>query len=341
MQVCGWDIGGAHLKLARADAHGRLLDVQQIPCPLWRGLEHLRRSLAQLAPMAVDTPSRHVVTMTGELVDLFDDRTEGVRQIVATLVECFDGAPLAIFAGREGLIGPADVAGREAAVASANWLAAARWAARGAPAGLLMDVGSTTTDLVAFAGGAVHARGYTDAERLRAGELIYTGVVRTPVAAVLRRVPLDGEWTATVAEFFASLGDVYVLADGLVLDARFGPGADERGFDTADCVRRLARMVGADAGDRPLAQWRSLARFIAATHEDGLRRSVERSLSGLATRPPMLLGAGVGRFLVRRIASRLGLEYVDFATLVPGAADVAGRAAECAPAAALTQLVVD
>src|SRR5436305_1575238 len=32
--VIGWDVGGAHLKAARVE-DGRVVDVVQLPCPLW------------------------------------------------------------------------------------------------------------------------------------------------------------------------------------------------------------------------------------------------------------------------------------------------------------------
>ena len=39
--VIGWDIGGAHTKMARLDGRGRVLDVAQYPCALWLGLDRL------------------------------------------------------------------------------------------------------------------------------------------------------------------------------------------------------------------------------------------------------------------------------------------------------------
>jgi uncharacterized hydantoinase/oxoprolinase family protein len=44
---------------------------------------------------------------------------------------------------------------------------------------VFIDIGSTTTDLVRFGDGRVQNQGYTDGERLRSKELVYTGAIRT------------------------------------------------------------------------------------------------------------------------------------------------------------------
>ena len=40
MEIIGWDIGGAHLKLARVRG-GTLLALRQVPCALWQGVDRL------------------------------------------------------------------------------------------------------------------------------------------------------------------------------------------------------------------------------------------------------------------------------------------------------------
>ena len=86
----GWDLGGAHIKVAQMDGAGRLHQAIQIPCTLWRGLEHLERGLAMLDRELL--PSElHGVTMTGELVDLFTDRSEGVARLIDSMLAHFPG----------------------------------------------------------------------------------------------------------------------------------------------------------------------------------------------------------------------------------------------------------
>ena len=59
------------------------------------------------------------------------------------------------------------------------------------------------------AGGEIAASGYTDAERLETGELVYTGLVRGFIMATAPRAPFDGGWTSLVNENFANMADVH------------------------------------------------------------------------------------------------------------------------------------
>ena len=114
------------------------------------------------------------------------------------------------------------------------------------PDGLLVDIGTTTTDLVPLKSGAVAARFYSDGERLAGGELIYTGAVRTPVMAVARTAPFNGRMQRIAAERFATMADVWRLVGELPHDADPYPTPDRMGKSTQESAARLARMLGRD-----------------------------------------------------------------------------------------------
>ena len=208
--VIGWDLGGAHLKAARVDPSGAVDLVLQLPCPLWQGMGQLEAALDQ-ALSALGGAPVHAVTMTGEMVDLFADRPEGVARLLGVMQARLPGATLRIYGGADGFLDLERAPAAAARIASANWLATATLIATRIPAALLVDIGSTTTDLVPVLAGRVCARGRDDAGRLVAGELVYTGVVRTPVMAIAERVPFAGEWVPVMAELFATAADVHRL----------------------------------------------------------------------------------------------------------------------------------
>ncbi|MBK1836809.1 S-layer protein [Azospirillum sp. YIM B02556] len=337
----GLDVGGAHLKAAWLSG-GELIDVAQEPCPLWQGLDRLEAALATVAgrhrPVAVAA-----VTMTGELVDLFADRADGVGQILDALASALPGVRLEIFAGPTGFLPPGEARRRVAEVASANWHATAALAALALPEGILVDIGSTTTDIVPFANGRVLHAGYTDATRMETGELLYTGVVRTPVMAVASQAPVDGVWRGVMAEYFATMADAHRLAGTLPEGADLHPTADGRDKGPEASARRLARMVGADLGEGDHAAggavWRRLADHFIDRQirkvEDGLAQVVSR---GVVPDEAPVVGAGVGRFLVERVAARTGRPYrflMEAATLPDCWRSIA---ADCAPAVAVALL---
>lgn len=341
--VCfGWDIGGAHLKLASLDADGRLLAVRQLACPLWQGMEQLRRAAATLGVDAMAADALHAITMTGELCDLFTDRAQGVGDILTCLGSLLDArATLRVYAGSLGWLG-ADAAARQAgAVASANWRALAEWVARHIDAGVLLDIGSTTTDVILLEGREVRCVGQDDASRLASGELLYTGVVRTPLMAVSRRVPVRGVWQNLAAEHFATMADVYrVLGE---LDERHDQmaSADGRGKDIEASARRVARMLGRDLGaDAGLADIEGVARHLARVQareiEDAV--SLQASRAADAGRALPVIGAGAGAWVAAALAARLARPYVPFSALLEVDGALAGEATLAAPAVAVARL---
>ena len=338
--VTGWDLGGAHLKAAAVNSDGRVERVIVLPCPLWLGLHHLETAAGTALSLLDGDSRRHALTLTGELADIFSDRREGVRTLVQFMTAHLPGRELLVYAGPAGFCTPEAIANYPEQAASANWLASATFAASRVGAGLFVDIGSTTTDIVLFTAGRVHNRGYTDHERLHYEEIVYTGVVRTPVAALTTRVPFAGEWLSLMAEQFATLADVHRLTGALPADADLLPSADGGPKTVEASARRLARMVGLDVDAAPLDAWRRLARHLSELQLQRLQAACERALSrGLVESTVPVIGAGVGRFLAERLAARLGSPYTDFGSLLQtnGAVDCL-RAADCAPAVAVAEL---
>jgi probable H4MPT-linked C1 transfer pathway protein len=334
----GWDLGGAHLKVAQGDAEGRMPLALQLPCALWRGLDHLAAAIDEARRLLAPT-RLHGVTMTGELVDLFLDRADGVTRLTRAMQAAFPEASLRIYAGSLGFVAPDAAIRHVREVASANWHASVRFVAARLPAGLFLDVGSTTTDVIPFVDGLVHAAGFTDSERLVSEELVYTGLTRTPVMALGGTVPFAGERQGLMAEYFATVADVHRLTGALPADADQHDTADGRGRSAEDSARRLARMLGRDFESADLPAWRRLAQHLTERQLRMIHDAADRVLSrGLLPEDAPLVGAGVGRFLAAALAVRLGRPYIDFATLVSGRPEVCEWAARCAPAAAVAML---
>lgn len=335
--IIGWDIGGAHLKAAFIQDH-QLIAVQQLACPLWQDLSYLQSALDDVLRYWPQ-PTRHVITMTGELADLFSDRASGVNSLIEVMAKRCGTVPLYVFAGRRGLIGAEAGNQHINDIASANWLATVYYAARQLAQGVLIDIGSTTTDIIPFQQHTVLSSSISDADRLQSDELVYSGVVRTPVCALAARAPFQGQWQNLMAEVFATTADVYRLLEVLPENADQLPSADGRGKSIEESEARLARMLGRDASDASGTQWRQFAQYIARRQSAKIQDALERVLSNysLAADAP-LVGAGVGRFLVKHLATQRQQPYLDFSELCRCEALLADKAADCAPAVALALL---
>ncbi|WP_250515650.1 hydantoinase/oxoprolinase family protein [Caballeronia sp. INDeC2] len=342
--VFGWDVGGAHVKVSMATRAGVLADVAQWACPLWQGIAHLERvidAMFERWPAAADAAARHAVTMTGEMVDLFADRAEGVRTLTRTLAQRL-GPRTMFFAGDAGWLARSACADGWRQVASANWLATAQWVATCMPDAVLIDIGSTTTDIVPIVGGRVVARGANDAGRLVSGELVYQGIVRTPLCGIAHRIAFRGETTGVMNEWFATTADVYRLTGELWPEHDQHPSADNGPKTEAASRARIARMIGRDAADASDAEWR---RFAQTWRHEQLR-ALEANLARVIARDAALaaapiVGAGCGRFLAAAMARQEARGYIDFARLAGVADDDATRAewiSTCAPSVAVALL---
>ena len=153
------------------------------------------------------------------------------------------------------------------------------------------------TDLIPIRNGKVAARGYSDAERMAHGELVYAGVVRSFLMAGLRLVPFRGRWVPLMNEWFANMSDVYRILGELPEGADVMATADQRDKSVAASRARVARQIGRDATD---ASPQAFAHLPASSR----RLSCERLSMGrisfcrmveFSGRSP-LIGAGVGRF---------------------------------------------
>jgi probable H4MPT-linked C1 transfer pathway protein len=340
-EIIGWDIGGAHVKAAVMNRRGELVAVFQKPCPLWQGLDKLRVAVELILSELPASSYHHAITMTGELVDLFAGRDDGVKTILATMVGLLPQGELVVYAGRLGFLEASTVNHNHyGAIASANWLASASYAARKIGSGLFVDIGSTTTDILLLDRGQVMTEGYSDYERLASGELVYTGIVRTAVMALAASIEDQGREVGLMAEYFATTADVYWLTGELDEVHDQADTADGAEKSVPASARRLARMIGCDFDPAELVRWQKLAHNLREKQLSRIRQSCERQLarSALSDSGPFV-GAGIGRFLVRQLAESMGKPYLDFAALFPSLLNENGMsAADCAPAAAVAYL---
>lgn len=323
--TAGYDIGGAHLKVALADG-ARIVNVRQIPCALWQGMDRLGSAFSDAQDL-IARADRHAVTMTGELCEIFASRAEGVRAIARYAAGKL-GSETLFFAGLSGFAHQAAVVANPLAAASTNFLATARVVAALRPNALLIDMGSTTTDIVA----CDRPLGLSDAERLQTGELVYTGLTRTPVPSVTTRAPLLGQWQGLARDCFATMGDVRRLLGTLP------EGADADSDTLEITLARFSRGFGRDGELRHIGAWRQAAAYIREQQLQSILDGAAQVLArpGIDVTSAVVAGCGAGE--ATEIAQRLGLTCTGFGNLIGADAVQKTIAQICAPAVAVALL---
>lgn len=330
--IIGWDIGGAHLKAVMLDTDGIVIFAKQVACPLWQGMHHLQQAIDTLMSALSETHAnlsemRHAVTMTGELADIFTSRHDGVNQIAACIQRKLvtqhdkkleqEQSNMLFYAGDAGFVGFEQIANYSSKIASANWHLSVSYAANASSEGLFIDIGSTTTDLIPFAAGKPLNLGATDAERMRHGELIYTGVVRTPLMALGQVVAFGAHQYWVAAEHFATTADVYRLTGELSATDDMAATADGADKSEAATMRRLARMVGHDVEDADATSWLGLAHSFRERQLGILEQAISTMLNrGAISENAPFIGAGCGVFLVKILADRFDRPFVQMDSLI-------------------------
>ena len=276
------------------------------------------------------------VTMTAELADCFTTKREGVAFVLDAFQTAFPGIHPWIY-GVDGRFRSAEAARQQPLeVAAANWMATATLVARSFPDALLLDVGSTTADVIPIVAGRVAARGRTDPARLRTGELVYTGALRTPVCAIVRSVPLCGRQCRVAAELFAVAADVHLWLGRIAESDYTCDTPDGRGRSRPEAGARLARMVCADLemlGDGDIT---AIAEHVAQAQVRRIAEGIRQVMRRLgAACPCVAVLAGQGTFLAGAAAEQAGLVTRDMAN------DIGFAAARAAPAAAVAYLLAE
>ncbi|MCK5872477.1 MAG: H4MPT-linked C1 transfer pathway protein [Methylococcales bacterium] len=339
--IIGWDIGGAHVKAALMDKKGHIQQLFLEACPLWKGLEYLHHAIKAILTKVPDQKIQHVITMTGELVDLFENRDDGIQQIIKNFQKTIGNNPLVIYAGRQGFI---QVNAIKSAhyfdIASANWLASANWVAKSCNHALFIDIGSTTTDILLCENNQVDAQGVSDYQRLKSGELVYTGIIRTAVMALTQSALFNHQNIHLMAEYFATMADVYRVTGDLNETHDKTDTADGKAKTLNASAKRLSRMIGFEFKKRDLDLWKTFALDLKHQQKQQITKACLRQLARTTNDKKIsLIGAGIGRFLIKEIARDLGLVYQDFETLFnTKSQNLPYRLADCAPAVAVVAL---
>lgn len=294
MSWLGIDIGGANLKVANTSGYAR-----ERFFPLWQRPMELAAAIGELLAEAPEW-ERLAVTMTGELADCYASKAEGVAAITAAALNAAVERPVSVyttggtFVSADDLLEDCDQAGQLwQGVAAANWHAIALGIARRFLAeGVLIDIGSTTTDIIPLQGGTVATDCLTDTARLIAGQLLYQGVDRTPLCAIAKTLPYRERECPVAADMFATVGDVALLL-----------GEREEDFDNMDTAdgkprtkifarQRLARMVCGDLATFEQADAELAAERVVELLQESLSAALARVVQGESLGKVVLSGSG-------------------------------------------------
>ena len=317
--VIGWDIGGANTKAAFLRTKNGYVEEIKTAIeyfPVWKQPEKLANVLSTLKDRVSNRAKLDCIglTMTAELSDVYQTKREGVNHVLACAVQAFADIPVFVLYVDTTMRSIDDARSEPLMVAAANWAATGWLVAQLIKTCVIIDVGSTSTSIIPVIGGRVSAAGKTDLEKLMLGELVYTGSLRTNVAAVVRSVPLRDSKARVSSELFAQSGDVHRVLGNITEDEYTTETANGRGKTRTEAMARLARVVCADIEMLNEEEIVQIARYIYNKQVEqvveGLNQVYSRVRS-LTTAKISVVITGLGKdFIAKTAAQRIRIEKI-------------------------------
>jgi len=337
VNVLGLDIGGANTKAAfMVVCDGQVVEFKSKLeyFPFWkRDADQFKSLLAELKNKLCRSENLDGVgvTMTAELSDAYRTKREGVNHVLDCVAEVFGESRVMVLDVDAKLRSVADAKSEPLKVASANWAATGWMVAQQVCDCVVVDVGSTSTSIIPIVNGAVAAFGKTDLEKLANGELVYTGSLRTNVAATVQVVPLRGRNVRVASELFAQSGDVHLVLGNITAEDYTVDTADGKEKTRPAALARLARVVCADVEMLSEQEITQIAKYVydrqVVQIAYGLNQVYDRFDQKTRKELPTVV-TGLGQeFLARKAAEKAGVtKILSLNSLLPKGAALASPA---------------
>ena len=326
VSVLGLDIGGANTKAAFISTdNGFVSEFKAVMeyFPVWKNPEKLGVMLSRLRRIVSGSMKLNcvAVTMTAELSDAYHTKREGVNHILTHVAQAFPATQILVLDVDATLKSIMEAQTELLKVAAANWAATGWMISQLIQNCIVIDVGSTSTSIIPVVDGHVSAAGKTDLEKLMKGELVYTGSLRTNIAAIVNSIPLRNGAARVSSELFAQSGDVHLVLGNLTEKEYTVETADGRGKTRAEALARLARVVCADTEMLTEQEIVQIATYIHGRQVEQIAEGLRQVYNRIKPRAKTKIKAvvtGLGKnFLARKAAQLAGIkEIIDLNELL-------------------------
>ena len=300
MKIVGWDIGGANLKASIINFKNYKIKSNQIYCPIWLNIENLRKSIICIKNNFGHC-DYHAVTMTAELVDVFKNKKIGVKKIIELFCKIFPEKKVFFYSKNANFLKRKDAILNHDNVSSMNWHASATFISKHIKNCMLVDIGSSTTDIVPIKNKEIIVKGFNDSERLSNGELIYFGVLRTPITSVVKKIHFKRKKQILIQENFADIADVYRVLNKLPKNMDVISTQDKKPKNPVASARRIARLLAKDYEDEKFKEWKKISIEIESAQKKIILNAIQKIKKKIFKNSVPIIGLGVGSFLIKEI----------------------------------------
>ena len=177
----GWDIGGANTKVCVFDKNYKIINQHTKNIKVWSNFSEIRVFLKYISSFYSNFDVYNFITITAESCDNFKNRNLGMTEILSNCSNYIKGKTL-FFANNGKYVNYDTAIKSTEKLFSTNWILTSKFLNYKKNIDLIIDVGSTTTDII-FKDMNIE-NNINDHMRLTNKTLLYLGVVRTPLPMI-------------------------------------------------------------------------------------------------------------------------------------------------------------
>ena len=237
----GIDIGGAHIKCVGIDKFKNISYTKYESYQIWNDKKVLLEKLNQINKEVNNNKLTYGITMSAELCDNFPNRKRGVKYIIEA---CNSLKSKKLFYSNKSLLFSSK--SKIEHLMSMNWHAIGKLCENKVKDSIIVDFGSTTTDFLCIKNFKLRNKGFSDFERINNNELIYKGLIRTPLFGIKKKVKFKKKYYNLIPEIFSDMADVYRVIKLLKKDIDVDKTADASSKSIRSSMIRIARNFGLD-----------------------------------------------------------------------------------------------
>ena len=301
----GWDIGGANTKICVFDSNFNIIRVDCININIWNNFKELNNLFDKISKVYSLDIIFNYITITAESCDNFRDRKTGILKILKSCNTFILGQKL-FYTNQDRYIDFDSAKNNPEILYSTNWMLTSKFVNKSKNIHLIVDIGSTTTDLI-YKNIDVKEN-INDHLRLMNNSLLYLGVIRTPLPMLLNEVSYFSKYIPLINEVFSTTGDIFNLTNDINFEKLNYFGADKLQYSKENSYKRLARSIGLDFQKEMQNEIVKICYMVKKEFANIIYKKI-KLLLGNELQDITISSIGEGSFLVEYLAREHKLKY--------------------------------
>ncbi len=305
IEFLGIDIGGAHLKIIGLDKDGIVIFAEYSSCRVWEGTKFLGKLFKDLNNLFPRKTLKCAITITAEMCDNFKDRKEGFKKIIKLcqileFKKYFYVNNSQIFKKKP----------KYSEFISMNWHSIGRFLENKVDNAILLDFGSTTTDLVCIKDNRIANEYFDDFLRINNYELKYTGFTRTPLYGITHEIKSTNNVQKIIPENFSESSDIYRVLNKLDKKNDVDKTSDNRGKTKKESLIRISRNFGFDYKILFKKKIEKICNEISSIQLYSIYEAMNKLQKKFQIKKPTIIVSGIGQDVLSDYLKKKGIKTI-------------------------------